>query len=248
MRLHHGVGGLALTLLVGGCAASRLSWYPGTPHRQRESAYDWFLVATGTGAAVDRESSCDAAAASAWVEIARLFIEEVETETEVVAIAGGPSRVPAMLTTYLKRAFVEAVRAQETYSDGERRCYVELRWRLPRHLAAAIARTLELRETEESVGQEIRKALLPEDTPVVPQKAAAPTPEAAITSTYRGWFMRLLDSPNCETHRLAFVGAPGGSEARWLELRRTDNGWILIDDRRIGDAGWPTAPEVGLCD
>ena len=248
MRSDHGVGGFALALLACGCAASRPAWYPGTPHRQRESAYDWFLVATGTGAGRDRDSSCDVAALDAWGGISKLFLEEAETASEVVAVAGGPSRVHVILTTFLERVFVEAIRTEEVHDDMARRCYVELRWRLPRHLSTAIARTLELRDTEESVGQEIKKALQNEDAPVAPQKSAAPTPEAAIAATYRGWFVRVVSLRDCDTHRLAFVGAPGGSEARWLELKQANNGWILIDDRKIGDEGWPTPPELSLCD
>jgi len=248
MRLPHGVGGLLLALIGCGCAISKPAWYPTVPHRQRESAYDWFLVATGTAYAADRETSCDAAAAEAWVEISKLFMEEAETAGDVVAVAGGPSRVSAVLATYLTHAVSDAIRTREVYDDGTRRCYLELTWRLPRHLAIAVARTLELGDTEESVDMEIKQALAPEGAPAAEEKPRAPTPEAAVSATYRGWFMRLLFVPECETHRVAFVGAPGGSEARWLELKKNDAGWILVDDRKIGDEGWPTAPDVALCD
>jgi hypothetical protein len=248
MRSHHGVSGFALALAACGCAASQPAWYPGTPHRHRESAYDWFLVATGTDRGRDRTSSCDAAAMSAWGEISELFLDEAETQGEIVAVAGGPSRVRATLATFLDRVSSDAVRTQELYDDNARRCYVELRWRLPRHLATSVARTLEIRDTEESVGQEIKRALAPEEAPVAQHAAAAPTPEAVIAATYRGWFVRLVTVRDCETHRLAFVGAPGGSEARWLELKQADNGWILVDDRQIGDEGWPSPPELSLCD
>jgi len=231
------------------CGANLPAFYPRATERVRESAYDWFYVATGAGRAVGREQSCARADEQAWEYIVALFSDEADTASDVVAVAGGPARVRALLATYMARVRSEAIRTQEAYEDRARRCYVELRWRRPRHLAVAISRALELKDTEESVGAELKRALTPVGSPVVVSRAdAAPTPESAIDKIYRGWFQRLLAAPDCDSHRLAFVGSPGGTEARWLELKQTEVGWVLVDDRRIPDEGWPAPPTLSLCD
>ena len=78
--------------------------------------------------------------------------------------------------------------------------------------------------------------------------ACALTAAAAIEATYPGWYVRLLDVPDCPTHRVAFVGAPGGDESRWLEVKKSEAGWILVADERVSSDGWPAPPEVGWCD
>lgn len=239
----------ALALMTLSCGATVPAFYPRPTERIRESAYDWFYVATGEGRDAGREPACANAEAQAWSKLAALFVDEVETASDVVAVAGGPARVRALLAAYLTRVRTEAVRTQGAYDDGARRCYVELRWRRPRHLAVAISRALALKDTEESVGAEIKRALTPAGESSVAARAdASPTAEGAVEKTYRGWFKRMLAVPDCQSHRLAFVGSPGGTEARWLELKNTEVGWVLIDDRRIPDAGWPAPPTLSLCD
>ncbi|MBI5511087.1 MAG: hypothetical protein HY903_20180 [Deltaproteobacteria bacterium] len=250
MKPVDGAGPVALCLVLCGCAAPRPAWLSDSARRERASAYDWFLVGSGDGKGDDRVSSCDAAALRAWQQIAALFINETETDSEVVAVTGGPSRVRAALESFMARVDTEALRTEERYDDGDRLCFVELRWRIPRHLGPAVARTLGLIPTEESVGEEIKLALSPGEVkaPVGHVEALAPTPEAALALPYRGWFFRLLSVPDCDSHRLAFVGAPGGFEARWLELKRSAAGWAVVDDHPVAADGWPSPPGIALCD
>jgi hypothetical protein len=243
----------AFVIGINACAIAAPSWHPSVPRTERTGAYEYFLVATGSASGEDRVSACEDAAEDARVGLANLMIGRNETRSDVVAACGGPSRVEACLMTFGARALLEAPRTRELHDQAARRCYVELRWREPRHLAGAVRRVFEENATEADVATEMTRALtpVPDDPgpqPVQPLPSASPTPNAAIEAAYPRWFIRLLPVADCDTHVLAFVGAPGGNEARWLELKRTETGWIVIDDERVTDAGWPSPPRVTWCD
>lgn len=243
----------SLVIGINACAIAAPSWYPSPARTERTGAYEYFLIATGSAQGSDRESACDDAAAAARVALTALLIERNETRSEVVAACGGPSRVGSCLTTFSGRALLTAPRTRELHDQAARKCYIELRWREPRHLGGAVRRVFEEEATEADVATEMTRALSPPSEeagpqPVQPLPSASPTPNAAIESAYPRWFLRLLPVPDCESHVLAFVGSPGGSEARWLELKRTNTGWIVIDDERVTDAGWPAPPNVTWCD
>jgi len=129
----------------------------------------------------------------------------------------------------------------------------ESRWAATRHLAASIRRLLEAAATADEVGLALRGALTEtphqaEPTPVRPAPSAAPTPEAAVDQGYRGWYLRFLPVEGCDSHIMAFVGAPAGTDARWLELKRTVNGWLVVEDEAVTREGWPAPPTPVSCD
>ncbi|MEE8409619.1 MAG: hypothetical protein V3T05_08440 [Myxococcota bacterium] len=246
-------------IVLSGCASAKPSWYPSAPRADRTGAYEWFLIVTGAGVGSDRISACDAADDVARATLTSLLIEHAETQSDVVAAAGGPSRVEAVLRTFAAEATLPAPRTRDQYDDARRKCYVELHWLLPRHLASAVRRVVDRRATEEDVADEMRRALAgqlgdtgdeTERQPVSAQRGVTKvmTPEAAIEANYPEWFWRVMTVPDCETHRIAFVGAPSGAEARWLELKKSDTGWLIVDDERINDKGWPTPPAICFCD
>ena len=242
-----------LAIGINACTIAAPSWHPSTPRTERTGAYDYFLIATGSAAGDDQISACEDAAEDARAALTTLVIERNETRSQVVAACGGPSRVESCLSAFAQRALLSAPRTRELHDQAARRCYVELSWREPRHLAGAVRRVFEESATEADVATEMTRALAPASTdsgpqPVQPLPSTSPTPNTAIELAYPRWFLRLLAVPDCDTHVLAFVGAPGGNEARWLELKRTDSGWIVIDDERVTDDGWPSPPRVPWCD
>jgi hypothetical protein len=242
-----------LTIGINACAMAAPSWHSSTPRTERTGAYEYFLIATGSAGGEDQISACGDAADDARVALTTLVIERNEANSDVVAACGGPSRVDSCLTMFAERALLTAPRTRELHDQSTRRCYVELRWREPRHLAGAVRRVYQEHATEADVATEMTRALTPVPTdsgpqPVQPLPSASPTANAAIEVAYPRWFLRLLPVPDCDTHVQAFVGAPGGNEARWLELKRTETGWIVIDDERVTDAGWPAPPRVPWCD
>lgn len=242
----------AFSIGINACAIAAPSWHPSAARTERTGAYEYFLIATGSAVGEDQISACGYAAEDARVALTALVIERNEARSEVAAACGGPSRVESCLTTFARRALLTAPRTRELHDQAARRCYVELRWREPRHLAGAVRRVFEESATEADVATEMTRALAPASAdsplPVQPLPSTSPTPNAAIEMAYPRWFLRLLPVPDCETHVLAFVGAPGGHEARWLELKRTETGWIVIDDERVTNDGWPAPPRVSWCD
>jgi hypothetical protein len=243
-----------LAIGISACAIATPSWYPSEPRTERTGAYEYFLIATGSAAGEDQANACDDAAAGARATLTSLLVERNEARSEVVAACGGPSRVVSCLRGFAERALLTAPRTREVYDQAARRCYVELRWIEPRHLGAAARRGVEEEATEADVATEMTRALgTPTQEPstprpVQPTPTASPTANAAIEAAYPRWFIRLLPVPDCETHLVAFVGSPGGNEARWLELKRVETGWIVIDDQRITKDGWPSPPRVTWCD
>jgi hypothetical protein len=240
-------------LLLSSCATAAPAWFHPQPTSERTGAYELFLIAAGTGAGPDRGSACAAADSEARRQLTELLLSRHEASSEIVAVCGGPSRVATCIADFAASALREAPRTREEVSDAPRRCWVELRWLEPRHLAAAIRRQLEAAATADEVGLALKGALAneprgDEQKPVQRAPQASPTPEGAIGAGYRGWYVRFLPVADCDTHLMAFVGAPGGTDARWLELKRTTNGWLVIEDENVGRDGWPEPPPPGLCD
>lgn len=260
MRRLYATAQIFLFIGLSACVTSKLTWYPAVPRIERTGAYEWFLIATGVGNGSNRISACEAADDVARESLTALLLERAETQSDVVAAAGGPSRVQSVLRNFASEATLPAPRTREYHDDARRRCFVELRWLLPRHLASAVRRVVDRRATEEDVADEMRRAFNADPNadpdgggdrqPVDGQRGAttAVTPEAALEANYPQWFWRVMTVPDCETHRIAFVGAPSGAEARWLELKRSHDGWLIVDDDRIGSEGWPTPPTIGFCD
>ncbi|MFC1612056.1 hypothetical protein ACFL6C_13925, partial [Myxococcota bacterium] len=178
------------------------------------------------------------------------LIQRNEMRLDVVASCGGPSRVISCLSTFGIEALRNAPQTRKVYDQSARMCFVELRWLEPRHLGAAVRRSIERQATEEDVALELRRALRPDETPKPIQRlpTTSPTANAAIEAVYPSWFLRLLPVDGCDSHLVAFVGAPRGNEARWLELKKVESGWFIVDDQRITAAGWPKPPTVEWCD
>ncbi len=250
---------IALLLLAGAsftaCAGQRPLWYDEAVRTLRASAHERFLIAAGQGDGRARQEACAAAESAARERATADLIQRYETHSEVVAVCGGPARVATCLRSFAATALVTAPRTQEHYDDAARRCWVELRWLEPRYLANAVRRVVEQDISVQEVAQALRGALggpvdaaAPVATPLRPDVRGAPTPAALVDVGYRGWFVRFLAQPDCPTHLIAFVGAPGGAEARWLELKQTAAGWVVVDDERVAGEGWPAPPAVGLCD
>lgn len=235
------------------CATATPAWYHADARIERTSAYERFLVASGTGTGADRASACAEADNDARRQLAIMLFARHETNSEIVAACGGPSRVEACISGFAATALRQAPRTREEASDSPRRCWVEIRWLEPHHLAAAVRRLLEATANADEVGMALRGALATEPnneepSPVRQAPQTSPTPEGAVDQGYRGWYVRFLPVDGCDDHLRAFVGAPAGTDARWLELKRTRSGWLVIEDDAVTRDGWPAPPPAGFCD
>lgn len=234
------------------CAGSAPAWYVEAPRLVRDSAYERFLVTTGTAVSRDRKQACSRAYDRAFEDLVAFLIKETEARSDVIAAAGGPARFERVIREFARQDVPRVNETERKFLDSDDRCYLELRWLMPRHLAEAVRRSVESTATEDDVAREMRLALGVEATapgPIVRGSVgAAPTPAAAIGQAYPRWFLRLIPVPDCPTHVIAFVGAPGGTESRWLELRRTNDGWNVIADRPAPHEGWPDIPVIPGCD
>ena len=216
----------------------------------------WWEAAKTYGAVDEAAAACDAAHDDALDQMLQHLLAESETRSDIIAATGGPSRFERSMAAFVEKDAVRAVRMRSHFEPRAGRCWVELRWLLPRNLAGAVRRAVEGRATEEDVALEMKRALLAGDgeseeeaRPVVAKgRAGAATPFAAANVVYPGWFVRVLDVTDCPTHRMVFVGAPGGDEARWVEVKRSSSGWIVVGDQRVPNEGWPVVPAIVSCE
>lgn len=229
-----------------GCTAPK--WSHESPRLQREAAYDWLVIAPGDAHAERREEACDQARERAFTDVRALFIGTYKDQSDIVAAAGGPARVERVLEAFANE--VGRVSAQTTalfYDDALRHCYLELSWFLPQPLAQAVRRNVESLTTEEGVGLEMSRALTQDDPrgPVTTSKSPMKKGSVndAISAIYPGWYVRFVQVPECPERRLAFVGAPGGTESRWLWLAVEEGGFRIAKDERLQGDTWPTPPE-----
>lgn len=241
---------LLASVVLAGCNVP--AWATRAPNLQREAAYDWLVVAPGDARAERREIACEQAHARAFEGVRTLFVATYKDQSDIVAAAGGPARVERVLTEFAND--VGRVAAQTTalfYDDALRHCYVELSWFLPRPLAQAVRRNLESLATEEGVALELSRALASpesdaERTPVSPAKGPPQRASVAeaVSAIYPGWYVRFVTLPSCPEASLAFVGAPGGGESRWLWLRAEEGGFRVAKDEKLraDDWSWPTPP------
>ncbi len=232
--------------LFAGCAHQTPGWYAHEPHIERDAAYDWLLVATGDGQGANREAACDRARETAQTRVRTLFVEAYGDHAAIAAAAGGPLRVGPVLSAFANAELPQAPTTRLSYDDAARRCYLEVRWLLPRHLAEAVRRSVDGTATELSVGEELRRALSGSaHGPAIKNGGALPRASVAeaVHSVYPGWFVRQIPC-DCAERALAFVGAPGAAEGRWLTLAERDGGWVIVNDTAADAKGWPMAPKV----
>src|SRR5262249_33246390 len=146
---------LFLLCALSGCATTTPEWFSGTPRLYRDAAYDWLITASGSGSASEREAACEHARTDAWAAIETLFVDSYADRSAIIAAAGGPSRVESALHAFAETQAPFAQPLRFDYDDALRTCYIEVAWRLPRHLAEAVAQN-GVTAPAEDVGRELK--------------------------------------------------------------------------------------------